>query len=204
MINGDMEEPDKLQSVTPFQVQLQAFHETVRIGEEIRALKSTVQALSETLSVHLKQTNETFVRMNEFIGDQMSYRLFRERIEENDLQLELAKKEVQLEYLAKQYDALQKEQKIEDEESRKLQLAYETQKLEIEHMKKTQEMMQDVKKSTKDRIQSVKAQAITNPLSHKVKEAVVLTSVGTLTAAVIGGVIAFVIFFIRFYIQNTP
>lgn len=164
--------------------------------------KDAMRVLSETLAAHVRQNIETFHEVREYIGDQMSYRLFRQNLEENNLQLELAKKALELEYAEKRFAALEKEHLEGTEETDRLKLEYEKQKLEIEALRKSHDLLQGARNSTKDKMKTVANQP--NPFHQKMKETFILTGIGTLTAASVGGVIAFFVFFIRFYIMNNP
>lgn len=195
------DKPDKMQQVTPLDLQLQSFHKLVEMEQTLKELKEAISALSNTLALHVKQNIDTFHSMNEYIGEQMSYRLFRQGMEENNLSLELAKRNLELEYLEKQVKAVEQEKEEESTQAERLHLEVERQKLEIENLRKNIDILENVRKSTKDKIQPVKVE---DPFARKMRETLVLTVIGTTTAATVGGIIAFILWLVRLYLQSAP
>lgn len=201
----DTSDPSSGQNITAFQVQMQTFHKTLELLEETRAVRESLQVLSGTLAAHVKQNIDTFSSMQEYISEQMAYRLFRQGMEENNLALELKKKELELEFMEKKYHALESEHQNDTVETESLRYEYARQKLEIENMQKNIEILKGAKHSTNERMKSVKAAAVTpDPFEKKMKETFILTIIGASTAAGVGAVIAFLVFLVRLYIQNSP
>lgn len=197
--------PDQAQTVTALDLQFQIFQRLLILSEQHKDLTDSIQTLNATLALHIKQNIETFDAMNEYIAEQIRYRVFRQGMEENNLQLELDRKNIELKYLEDKIHKLETEVKEDDDATLQLKLDRERQHLEIEALKRNIDILENVKKSTKDRIPSVKtAMAQPSLLPSKIKDTIMLTAIGTLTAAATTGAIAFAIWVIRFYIEHTP
>lgn len=198
-------DPEKSQSITAFQVQLQTFHKTVELMDEMKAMNESIKILTQTLAAHVKQNIDTFSSMQDYISEQMTYRLFRQGMEENNLALELKKKELELEFMEKKYKVLEDEHQSDTVQTESLKYEYARQKLEIENMQQNIEILKNAKSSTQDKIKAVKAQeAPPDPFNKKMRETVILTGLGTLTATGVAGIIAFFVFLVRLYIQGNP
>lgn len=181
--------------------QVQTNRQLTDILQSIEALKRTLQTLSETLATHIAQNIGATQQMSDYIGEQMSYRLFRQGLEENNLSLQLAQRNLELEFLEKRYKALEGELREESEESVGLAFERDKQKLEIETLKRNLDLLQVAKRSTNEKIK-----AIVPPvsLSTRMRDTFVLSTIGTLTAAAVGGTIAFVVWLVRLYITSNP
>jgi myosin heavy subunit len=202
MINSP-KPPDEGQTISSFEVQMQIFNKLLNMEREMKDMKEAFQTLSQTLAINMKQNLDMMKHIDEYIGEQMSYRLYRQNLEENNIQLQLKQKELELKFLQQKYDDLSTEKQEDDAESRDLKLERERMKLEVETLRKNLEALQENKHSTKDRIPTLKVQS-PQEMSKELKDAIFLTAIRTLTATTVVGIIAFFVWLIRFYIENTP
>lgn len=200
-----MNEPSKEPTLPSGEVQVQTLGEVLKLESKITELSSAVQTLSQTMAVHMKQNLEMMRSINEYIGEQMSYRLYRQNLEENNINLQLKQKEIELSFLKKKFDSLSAEKQEDDAESEALRIEREKLRLEVEALKKNLESVRDSRSSTKDKVNTLKLANNTPESGNaKIKNTIILTAIGTLTAAVVTGTLAFVVWLIRFYIQNNP
>jgi len=172
--------------------------------QAIIELRESVRTLTKTLAAHMQQNIDMTTKISDYIGEQMSYRLFRQDIEERNINLQLAQKALELEFMEKKYKALELEHDEETEESQQLKLDRERQKLEIDALKVSLANLQDAKHSTKDKLKTVTVSTHPEGLERRVKDTIVLTAAAAVTAAFIGGTVAFIVWLLRFYVQNTP
>lgn len=169
------------------------------IRKELEAVRGSIEVLSRTLAAHVRQNIDTFTEVREYISDQMSYRLFRQGLEENNIMLELEKKKLELEFSERRFKALEEEHEEGEMEAEQVKLKYDKQKAELEAAQRNLVLLQNVKQSTKDKIAAVKTK---DPIGKKVLDTIILTAMGTITAAVVGGTIAFVLWLIRLYLTT--
>jgi hypothetical protein len=188
--------PHDMQEIDLFQVQVVA--KLKDILESNASTRDTMRILTETLAAHIRQNIDTIQKINESISEQMSYRLFRQNLEENNLQLELAKKSLELDFAEKRYNALAHTHEEDTEETDRLRYEHQKQQIELDSLKKNLEILQNSKSSTQNKIKA----SSSSPSSQKIKEVILFTGVGTLTAAAVTGLIAFVLWLARLYITS--
>lgn len=164
------------------------------VVQRLDILLAQVRVMSQTLTQHIRQNIDTMQEVRDYIGQQMTYRLFREDLEENKLRMEIAQKNLEIEFFKKRIESLTDENSEQD----KIILEFEKVKLEKDAMMESLAILKSTKQTT-----SQKMKAITPPTRWaKIQETILLTTAGTITAAVVGGIIAFVVFLVRLYFHS--
>jgi len=186
--------PDELQQadIIPVRI-LVAISKTT---EQVQALTETIKALTEMLASHIRANIENSNQLKEYMNSQMQYRSMREDLEEQKLKLEIEQKNIEVQYLERRINFLTEENTDAD----RIRLDYEKQKLELQALKDSREILQQIKGSTKDKLKPPAAKLGWDD----VKRAVVLGAVGTLTASLVGGSLAFVVWGLRQWLLSTP
>jgi hypothetical protein len=192
--------PNEMQEIQIFQTQV--IGKLQSIESAILQERESVRILSETLATHIRQNIDTMQKINEYIGEQMAYRMYRQGMEENNINLQLQQKTLELRFLEDKYKALETEHKEEDTVQEQLRYERDRQKLELENLRKNLEVLQLAKTSTKDKIAAMPK--VGKDKMEKIKDTITLTAIGTLTAASVGGVIAFFIWLMKLYITSSP
>lgn len=173
------------------------------IESRITELSASFNTMSQTVAINMKQNIEMMRSINEYISEQMSYRLYRQNLEENNINLQLQQKAIELQFMQKKFDALSAEKQEDDAEAQDLKIEREKLKLEVETLKKNLDSLQENKQSTKDRVKTIKVNSVEDK-HDKIIDTVTMTALGTLTAIGVTGVVAFILFLVRLYIQSSP
>lgn len=166
------------------------------ILSKLDALSGQIRVLTDTLAVHVKNNIETTAKLQEWVNDQIAYRLFREEMEENRLKLEIAEKNIEIKYLSQQIGNLTEE----NHEADQLRMKLEKQNLEMDKLTEEYAMLKNAKQNTTDRMKAAKPKTDSEELVMSAKKA----AVTALVTSLILGTGAFIYWLLRLYIVSNP